>query len=105
MNKPIVNGSIVIAAALCLSGVAQAQSLQVQRPVPYAEDNDIADNIKNECKINEELVDSLKAHAGGGVEFSSGPVDTGSGRALQLEIMDAVSMGNAWLGHQKYMKV
>jgi hypothetical protein len=101
----IVNKLIVIAAAVCLSGAAQAQSLQVQRPVPYAEDNDIADNIKNECKINEEIVDSLKEHAASGVEFTSGAVDTGSGRVLQLEIVDAVSMGNAWLGHQKYMKV
>lgn len=99
-----MNKLIVIAAALCLSGAAQTQSLQVQRPVPYAEDNDIADNIKAECKINEELVDSLKEHAGS-VEFTSGAVDTAKGRVLQLEIVDAVSMGNAWMGHQKYMKV
>ena len=39
------------------------------------------------------------------VDFTSGPVDVHKGRALQLEIVDAVSMGNAWTGHQKYTKV
>lgn len=100
-------------AALCVAVLspmaASAQALQLQRPVPYAADNDIADNIKAECKIDEQLADFVKqsvADAGGGeVQFSSGPVDTGKGRALQLEILDAVSMGNAWMGHQKYTKV
>lgn len=100
---------IAISAVLCLAGAwsahASAQSLQVQRPVPYAADNDIADNIKTECKLNEQLADFVKQYAGGTVEFTSGPVDTAKGRALQLEISDAVSMGNAWMGHQKYTKI
>ena len=86
-------------------GVASAQSLQVQRPVPYAPGNDIADNIKSECKLNEQLADFVKENAGVPVDFTSGPVDVHKGRALQLEIVDAVSMGNAWTGHQKYTKV
>lgn len=98
-----------VATLLCLaaacSGAAAAQSLQLQRPVPYAEDNDIADNIKTECKINEQLADFVKQYAGEDVSFTSSAVDTGKGRALQLEIVDAVSMGNAWMGHQKYTKV
>lgn len=105
MNRVVATAAL----ALCLFTVwgvdARAQSLQLQRPVPYAEDNDIADNIKNECKINEQLADFVKQYAGENVEFSSGPVDTGKGRALQLEIVDAVSMGNAWMGHQKFTKV
>ena len=100
-----MNKYIAIAAIFCFSGVAQAQSLQLQRPVPYAEDNDIADNIKSECKINEQLADFVSQYTEGDVVFTSGPVDTSQGRALQLEIVDAVSMGNAWLGHQKFTKV
>lgn len=95
----------VLAAAALLAGQAAAQELQLQRPVPYAEDNDIADNIKQECRINEQLADFVKQYAGEDVVFTDGPVDTASGRALQLEISDAVSMGNAWLGHQKFTKV
>lgn len=99
--------SFAVAAALAvaaLSGAAQAQTLQVQSPVPYAPDNDIADNIKAECTIDTQLAEFVKQYAGD-VQLTSGPVDTGKGRALELEIVDAVSMGNAWMGHQKFTKV
>ncbi len=102
MIKPIA-----LAAALALAGLsgsANAQSLQVQNPVPYAADNDIADNIKAECPLDKQLAEFVKQYAGD-VELTSGPVETRNGRALQLEIVDAVSMGNAWMGHQKFTKV
>ena len=109
MKNRSVRGSLfqasVLAAAALLAGQAAAQGLQLQRPVPYAEDNDIADNIKQECRINEQLADFVKQYAGEEIVFTDGAVDTASGRALQLEISDAVSMGNAWLGHQKFTKV
>lgn len=83
---------------------AAAQDLQVRRPVPYAQDNDISDAIKSECKIGEVLADAVKQHAPGPVQFSAAePGDRG--RVLQLEITDAVSMGNAFIGHQKFTKV
>lgn len=100
MTKPIA----VAALLLALSGAASAQALQVQSPVPYAADNDIADNIKSECTLDKQLAEFVKQYAGN-VELTSGPVDTSKGRALQLEIVDAVSMGNAWMGHQKFTKV
>lgn len=92
-------------AAILFSTGALAQNVVMQRPVPYAEDNDISDNIKSECKIGEQLADFVKQYSGGGVATHDGPVDTASGRVLQMEIVDAVSMGNAWMGHQKFTKV
>lgn len=100
MTKPIAFAALLLA----LSGAASAQALQVQSPVPYAADNDIADNIKSECTLDKQLAEFVKQYAGN-VELTSGPVDTSKGRALQLEIVDAVSMGNAWMGHQKFTKV
>lgn len=100
MTKPIAFAVLLLA----LSGAASAQVLQVQSPVPYAADNDIADNIKSECTLDKQLAEFVKQYAGN-VELTSGPVDTSKGRALQLEIVDAVSMGNAWMGHQKFTKV
>ncbi|WP_242163852.1 hypothetical protein [Lysobacter sp. M15] len=105
MNRVYVAAVLTLCLSTACIGAARAQALQLQRPVPYAEDNDISDNIKTECKINEQLADFVKQYAGEDVEFSDGPVDTAKGRALQLEILDAVSMGNAWMGHQKYAKV
>lgn len=95
---------VAIVACLCSAG-AMAQSVKMQSPVPYAEDNDISDAIKKECELPQRLADYIRTSSSVPVELVAGPVDTGAGRVLQLEIADAVSMGNAWLGHQKYTKV
>jgi len=96
---------IVLAGVLCaLSFAANADPVQMQRPIPYSEDGDIADNIKQECRINEQLADFVQQDAkrqGVDVQFSSGPLDTTTGRVLELRITNAISMGNAWIGHQK----
>lgn len=97
---------VAVATVLLLGSAAvSAQSVQLQKPVPYAEDNDISDAIKTECKIGEQLADFVKANAKVPVELTAGKPDVASGRVLQLEITDAVSMGNAWMGHQKFTKV
>lgn len=88
-----------------LAAPAGAQQLQLQKPVPFAEDNDIADNIKKECALQDQLADFVKEFSATPVTFTTGPVDTAHGEALQLEISDAISMGNAFLGHQKATKV
>ena len=96
---------IVLAGALCaLSFAANATSVHMQRPIPYSEDGDIDDNIKQECKINEQLADFVQQDAkrqGVDVQFTNGPLDTTTGRVLELRITNAISMGNAWIGHQK----
>lgn len=100
MSKLIRTAAVLVVALAGSS--AYAQTVQLQRPVPYAEDNDVSDAIKTECKIGEQLADFVKKYSKVPVEFGEG---SGTGRVLQLEIVDAVSMGNAWLGHQKFTKV
>lgn len=104
MKRRILVAVAAAAAGLSASAMA-AEPLLVPRPVPYAENNDISDAIKTECRINEQLADFLREYAGAMVELRPGPLDTSRGRVLELEIVDAVSMGNAWLGHQKFTKV
>lgn len=99
----------VIAAALAAVPVlAPAQEVLVQRPVPYSEDADIASNIRNECKLQEQLPDYIRQFAapkGIEVRFAD-EIDTAApGRVLQVEIRDALSMGNAWTGHRKSTSV
>lgn len=105
MCRSILVSILVTAAVAVLApgNAAAAQVVQLQRPVPYAEDNDISDAIKSECRIGDQLADFIKEYANVPVEFTDVPGT--SGRVLQLEITDAVSMGNAFLGHQKYTKV
>ena len=96
---------VITLAGSLASTAALADGIQLQKPVPYAQDNDISDAIKTECKLTEQLPDFVKQYSSEPVELVAEPVDTASGRVLQLEIVDAVSMGNAWLGHQKFVKV
>ncbi|MEP6906467.1 MAG: hypothetical protein ABI858_00580 [Pseudoxanthomonas sp.] len=86
-------------------GNASAQAIRIQNPVPYAEDNDISDAIKTECSLGERLAMFIKENASVPVELVAEDPDTSAGRSLKLEIVDAVSMGNAFLGHQKFTKV
>lgn len=92
-------------AAILASGAASAQAVQIQTATPYDPDADIAGRIKRECT---ELPTQLPAFiaeygARGGVEVSLvEAVDASApGRVLTLEIANAVSEGNAFLGHRK----
>lgn len=98
------NALSALVLSLLLAQPAHA-ALKVPSPVPFAEDNDIADNIKSECKIQEQFSEFLKEYAGEPVELVSGPLDTSQGRVLEIEIVDAVSMGNPFMGHQKFTKI
>ena len=99
-------GNKMMALALVLaSGSVLAGPLQLQRPVQLAEDNDISQAVKQECALGEQLADFIKEYAKEPVEFTEGEPDISSGRVLKLEIVDAVSMGNAFMGHQKSTRV
>lgn len=100
---PVSIRSILAVAVLLACGNAAAENVQLRTPVPYAEDNDISDNIKTECAIGEQLARFVKDYSKVPVELT--PSEPAGGRVLQLEIVDAVSMGNAFLGHQKFTKV
>ena len=105
MKSQFYSGWMLVALATLASGNVVAQTVQMQGPVPFAEDNDISDAIKTECKIGEVLANSVKASSQVPVELSAEAPDKASGRVLQVEIVDAVSMGNAFMGHQKFTKV
>ncbi|SBV37234.1 conserved exported hypothetical protein [uncultured Stenotrophomonas sp.] len=99
------NKKLMAFALLFISGSALAGPLQLQRPVPLAEDNDISQAVKQECALGEQLADFIREYAQEPVEFTEGEPDTSNGRVLKLEIVDAVSMGNAFMGHHKSTRV
>ena len=94
---------MAIAALAC--GNCFAQSVSLQKPVPFAPDNDISAAILTDCDMGNKLADAVKVHSSVPVIFIDGSAPPASGRVLELQIVDAVSMGNAWLGHQKFTKV
>lgn len=105
MKISIFKGWLLLGLGVLASGNVVAQTVRMQSPVPFAEDNDISDAIKTECTIGQVLADALKASSKVPIELSAEVPDKATGRVLQMEIVDAVSMGNAFMGHQKFTKV
>lgn len=110
MNGPfrLAFMSLLLFAGLSASFSATAAPFRVQGTIPYAQDNRIAHNITSECtelgiKLSDFLVKFAKKK---GIEVTQvaelNPADPG--RNLVIEITDAVSRGNAFIGHQKYME-
>lgn len=110
LQAPVL--TVVVAVILTIFALgampAAAQAFNVVVAIPYAQDSRIADNIVTECtqlgtKLSTFLVKFAKKR---GIEVT--PVDElkadGPGRNLVIEITDAVSRGNAFTGHRKFME-
>ncbi len=100
-----------IAVGCCLvfaTGITQAETITMARVVPYADTADISSKIKVECKdLQSGLASYTKEFAakqGVTVELSDEP-SKASGKVLQLEIFDAISEGNPFIGHHKSTRV
>lgn len=95
-------------AALLALGSAVAGPVQMPRPVPYWADADVAGNIRKECTIQTQLADYTQEYSRARsieVTFVERVGADLAGRVLELEIRDAQSTGNAWVGHRKSTSV
>ena len=92
------------ALAVSFAGPAFADD-SIRVYVSYAKENRIASNIKNECKLVEQLRDFIVAGSSGAVSAGEGEPDTRRGSALVVEITDSISQGNAFMGHRKYTAI
>jgi hypothetical protein len=97
----------VLSIGLSLAASA-AESVKVLSNIPYAEDVRIASKIRRECtQLGTKLSDFFVKYAtsnGNSVQQVS-DLDTGAdGYVLIIEITGAVSSGNAFIGHAKYME-
>jgi hypothetical protein len=93
-----------LGGVVVLPQIARAED-QTQLYVSYAKENHIAANIKNECKLVEELSQFIVEASGGTVVAATGEPNTKKGSVLVVEITDSVSAGNAFIGHRKYTAI
>ena len=110
MNRliaPVVR-VLLLFVGLVFALPAAAEPFRVQGTIPYAEDHRIAKKITDECgdlgiKLSDFLVQFAKKK---GIEVKQVAElnQADAGRNLVIEITDAVSRGNAFIGHQKYME-
>lgn len=88
---------------------AFAQQVTMIDRVPYSEDAEIQRKVRDECvKLSGQLADFTQIYAKkSGVDVTLvDAIDTAApGRVLQVEITEAVSLGNPFIGHQKHSKV
>ena len=95
-------------AAMLAPGFTSASELSLPRPVPFAEDSDIAGNIRRECNLGDKLAEFIAQFAdakGVATRFVASDAAPSEGRFLAVEIRDALSVGNAFTGHRKSTSV
>jgi hypothetical protein len=99
---------LIAAVAIAMAGMATAQNVSMLRTVPYAAEAEVSSKVRSECvKLQDQLADFVREYGnaqGLQVQLLSSTDGVG-GRVLEVEIVDAVSMGNAFIGHQKYTRV
>lgn len=97
------------ASGLLLASAVSAADVSMARVVPYADEAEISSKVRSECtQLQEQLADYTREFGleqGVTVQLRDEVSPEAPGRVLQLEIVEAVSMGNAFIGHQKYSRV
>ena len=83
-------------------------AVTIQSTAPYQEGHRIKRNILEECTLDRALPGFVKQYTierNIDVETVDKLDPAGSGANLVIEIADAVSEGNAFIGHNKYTKI
>ncbi len=82
------------------SATNSAGAISIQTQIPYSKNNRIARNIKEECGLETSLPNYLVA-AVGNIKTVKKLSKSSKGKVLIIEITDAISSGNAFIGHRK----
>jgi hypothetical protein len=97
---------LALACAWMTSAYA-ADAVSIRKPVPFNEDADIPNSVREECKLDTTLPDVIAEEAKDrmAITFVAEAGPSSKGRVLDLEITEAVTDGNAFTGHHKSMAV
>lgn len=84
----------------------QGKTIYIKSITPYAKGNRIAENIKAECRINQQLAEFIQKYSqekGLTVKFKD---NIGANDLyLDVQIDDAISQGGAFRGHNKFTAI
>ncbi|WP_257386484.1 hypothetical protein [Tahibacter caeni] len=97
----------LIAVAALAAGGARAENVTLARTAPYAAGSEVASNIKSECQLTTQLPAYIAEYAGEKhikTAFAEQVSSGDPGRVLVVEIDEAISRGNAFIGHQKFTR-
>ena len=85
-----------------------SSSVTIRNVIPYKKDAMIATNIKQECTLNTQLSEFIYSYGSENniaVKRVKKVSKKMKGQYLDVEIIDAVSAGNAFIGHRKYTRI
>lgn len=80
-----------------------ADSVVIASSIPYSESADIQRKVREECtELHGQFAQYIREYAAErGVPVEFGDPAAATGRVLRVELTNAVSQGNAFLGHNK----
>lgn len=93
----------VAAACAAFACGVNAAPVVIAESIPYAESADIQKKVREECtELNRQFAQFIRDYAAEkDVEVVFGDPSADTGRVLRVEITNAISQGNAFLGHSK----
>ncbi len=96
---------LCISVVLLAGSAFGADTITMAKPVPFADDAMIAGKIKKECDIQNQLAAYTEEYAREdqklSVTFADSVQTDSPGMVLDVQIKDAVSAGNPFIGHRK----
>lgn len=107
-TTPTVQTTKAVASNLKKSGTVniEGKTIYIKNIIPYAETAPIAPNIKAECTIDQQLSDFIISSAkASGLNVVAKNNIGKNDIELKVEIVDAVSRGGAFRGHNKYVSI
>lgn len=103
----MLRNPLVALIAVLAAGSARADVVTLPRSAPWTDASTIATNIKTECDLPGKLSAYIAEYAEErriSTRFADAVSPNDAGRVLVVEIDEAVSRGNAFIGHQKFTR-
>lgn len=105
----MIRQSIFVLLIFTIFSHAHADTIKVLHTIDYHPDASIQHNIQTECTALGKKLSDFTKQFGDAYDVGIELVDTidinASGKVLEVHIIDAISSGNGFIGHKKYVKI
>lgn len=119
LRKVLKLSVVAFVGVFVLSGCSQKRELpvvdnltnkevKIKSAIPFSQDSFIKESIKDECSIEKDLSDFIKKASNNNsvnVVQDDNATKDNSEYYLDVKIVDAISEGNAFIGHKKQTKI
>ena len=98
---------VISSFTLFSASLAQADTVTISQNTPFADDSNVSDNVKRECKIQERLPKYIKSYAKKHTEvvLTTEPLESLQGKVLHLEFEHVFAPGGGGYSGAKSVAV